>query len=216
MKKIKLKEITESVKSFIWLLNTESNLEKKNWYSIWIFLFAIIWLYLTYLQLWKVSMISDNLTAYNPQKIDTTKLTATWLVTTYFQLLRNQDYEKSCWLETLWQCRYENPWEFLKYQEEKKKYWYTKLVNWEELVNIWQYDWAKKDNIEYVCLRTKYEYSGENIPIEELWEYKVLTRPTGEKEIAYKQCVWKWKGGKMTDGKSCPVLNTKCADSEPK
>lgn len=215
MRKINLSKIRNFLSRFKWL-NSESSLEKKNWYTLWILILTITWLFIWYLQLWKVSDISKNISAYNPQKIKTSNLTATELVQLYYKLLGEQDYESTCGIETLWQCRYENKDEFLKYQENKKRYWFTKLVNGESLLRTWQYDWAKIWSIEYVCLRTQYEYSWENTPIQELWEYKILTRGTWEKEIAYKQCVWKWKDWKMTDWKSCPVLNDKCANSEPK
>lgn len=213
---MKFSDLKTYFSTFISFLNRKSWYEKKNWYTLLIIILAVGWVLITYIQLQKVDTISKNLTVYNPQKIKTSNLSATELIETYFDLLRKQEYEKSCWLETLKQCRYENPGEFLKYQEDKKRYWFTKLVNGEKLIHIWQYAWAKDGDIEYVCVRTEYELSWENNPIQELWEYKILIRPTAEKEIAYKQCVWKWKNGSMIDGKSCPVLNSKCLDSEPK
>jgi hypothetical protein len=86
-------------------------------------------------------------------------MSATELIETYFDLLKNQEYDKTCGLETLKQCRYENPGEFLKYQEDKKRYWFTKLVNGEKLIHTWQYAGAKDGNIEYVCVRTEYGLS---------------------------------------------------------
>lgn len=196
---------------FLKKLNSESWLEKKNWYTLWVLFVAIIWLYIAYLQLGKVDTISKWISAYNKQSIDTTKLTATGLVQKYFESLRNQQYEITCWMETLKQCRIENIYEFQKYQEDKKRYWFTKLVDGENIVSIWQYNWSKKGKIEYVCVRIEYELSWENIPIQELWEYKILTRPSNEKEIAYKQCIWKWKNWTMIDWKSCPPLNSMCS-----
>lgn len=206
----------KKIQHFLSWLNTESWLEKKNWYTIAIIVLSIWAVWIAYMQFRSVETISQNLTVYNPQKIKTSNLSAIELIEIYFDLLRKQEYDKTCWLETLKQCRYENPGEFLKYQEDKKRYWFTKLVNWEKLLKTWQYEWAMDGEVEFVCTRTEYELSWENIPIQELWEYKVLTRPTGEKEIAYKQCVWKWKNGNMIDGKSCPALNSKCLDSETK
>ncbi len=212
---MKFKILIRKLSNSISWLNTESWFEKKNWYTLLIIIFAGLWIWIAYFQFQKVDTISQNLTLYNPQKIKTSNLSATELIELYFDLLRNQEYDKSCWLETLRQCRFENPEEFMKYKESKKNYWFTKLVNGEKLLQTWQYPWSKDGDIEYVCIRTEYELSGENNPIQELWEYKILTRPTAEKEIAYKQCVWKWKNWKMIDGKSCPALNSKCQDSEP-
>jgi hypothetical protein len=47
----------------------------------------------------------------------------------------------------------------MKYKESKKNYWFTKLVNGENLIHTWQYTGAKDGNIEYVCVRTEYELS---------------------------------------------------------
>jgi hypothetical protein len=83
-------------------------------------------------------------------------------------------------------------------------------------LQVWQYPDSKQWDIEYVCGKIEYQLSGENIPITEFWEYKILIRPDKNKEIAYKQCILKRKNGKDIDGKSCPILNRKCLDSEPK
>jgi hypothetical protein len=92
----------------------------------------------------KVSTIQDTLSIYNPPVIDTSDLSATEVVETYFDALRNQRYDISCGLETTRQCLSDNPTKYRQYQTEKKNYWFTKLVNGENLLQVWQYPDSKQ------------------------------------------------------------------------
>ena len=179
----------------------------KRWYIFLTLMLSIVWVAVS---IWTLLVpISDINTeikdlkykynyVFNPQEIDTSKLSDEEVIKKYYYFLNNQDFQSACSLLSTFQCKMYDVWKFTKWVNDKKRYLFTKLKDGERLVKVWN-SWIKLPNTKQniFCGIISYEMNSEKRNIYQLNQYYIFKRSTGEKEIikvlcekAIKQLTW--------------------------
>lgn len=174
--------------------NGKVDFQNNKWY-VWIALIASI------VQIWTTVMVSQTRSdvkdiqnyikwAYNEQTgISTIGLIWDDFIQKYFSALSSQDYNTACWFESKRRCDKDDIQKLIDYSEDKKRIWFTKWEDGEHIKNIWKPEKQPNNpSLETWCVKSNYIHKSENIPIEQIARYDLLTRPTGEKEIAWVLC----------------------------
>lgn len=181
-------------------LDKKVDFQNKYWYVLIALLSSILWLLLwLYTLIVPISNILSNVDTltkninelkynytdiYNPQDINTNKLTWWEIVEQYINLLNKWDYQNACSLISTLQCTmFDVKW-FTNWVWDKKRYLTVKLKDWEKLIKTWE-SWEKLENTntEVWCWEIEYYMNTEDRPIKEIRQFSILTRPDWKKEI---------------------------------
>ncbi|NVP17241.1 hypothetical protein HUU51_00845 [Candidatus Gracilibacteria bacterium] len=121
---------------------------------------------------------------YNPQDINTNKLTGGEIVEQYINLLNKGDYQNACSLISTLQCTMFDVKGFTNWVGDKKRYLTVKLKDGEKLIKTWESgEKLENTNTEVWCGEIEYYMNTEDRPIKEIRQFSILTRPDGKKEI---------------------------------
>ena len=143
-----------------------------------------------------ISEIYDH-TLFNTQNMNTSRLDGSAFVSTYYSLIQKLDFENSCTLLSKRMCDANNVSQFTQYVKDSLNYHTRKLRAPEQLIEEpWKAPNQNGDTTsELWCAKISFVLEGESESVDQVWRFKIFTRPDGGKEIATKQCEKAYKQG---------------------